>query len=125
MESLGMTVLRHPETSNKSTPQRLLKELTSFLKPFGREPALPLYCFIPSLRRVRREAPTLESPVAPPLMCHTLALEQYIPQTHPNKMVETANKSVQREAFGNWLARESEEGKKNHLMERARTGASS
>lgn len=38
MESLGMTVLRHLETSNESTPQRLLKELTSFLKPFGREP---------------------------------------------------------------------------------------
>lgn len=101
MESLGMTVLRHPETSNKSTPQRLLKELISFLKPFGREPALPLSCFIPSLRRVRL---TLESPVAPPLMCHTLALEQYIPQTHPKKMVETANKSVQQEAFGNRAA---------------------
>lgn len=76
MESLGMTVLRHLETSNKITPQRLLKELTSFLKPFGQEPALPLSCFIPCLRRVRRQALTSESPVAPPLMCHTLALEQ-------------------------------------------------
>lgn len=77
MESLGMTVLRHPETSNKSTPQRLLKELTSFLKPFGREPALPLSSFIPSLRRVRREALTLESPVAPPPMCHTRPRAMY------------------------------------------------